>query len=174
MPAIKGSAKLPALIKEVKGGRVSKGALKIAFIALAALAVLVVAGCGGGDDETTALTKSQFLAKGNALCKEKEQERLNEVNKVVASLKQGESFSDAKQTRMVETIIIPNYEEITSGIEALGAPEGDEAKIDALIAAMKKTTKVLKEDPEEAIFSVLMFEEPNKLAKAYGLNSCVF
>ena len=152
----------------------SKGALKIALSALVALAVLVAAGCGGGDDETTALTKSQFLAQGNALCKEKEQQRLNEVNEEVAALKPGENFSDAKQTKMVETIIIPNYEEIISGIEELGAPEGDEAKIDALVAAMEKTTKVLKEDPEEAIFNVLMFEEPNKLAKAYGLKSCVF
>jgi hypothetical protein len=152
---------------------VRKGALKVALGALGVLAVLVAIGCGGGDDETTALTKSQFLAKGNALCKEKEQERLNEVNKVISSLKQGEILSDPKQTRMVETIIIPNYEEAVSGLEALGAPEGDEAKVDALIVAMKKTTKVLKEDPEEAIFNVLMFEEPNKLAKTYGLKSCV-
>lgn len=150
-----------------------KGALKVALSALGVLAVLVAIGCGGGDDETTTLTKAQFLAKGNALCKEKEQERLDEVNKVIASLKQGEILSDPKQTRMVETIIIPNYEETISGLEALGAPEGDEAKIDKLLAAMNKTTKVLKEDPEEAIFNVLMFEESNKLAKTYGLKSCV-
>lgn len=152
----------------------NKGALRVALGMLGILAVLVVAGCGDSGDETTALTKKQFLAQGNALCKEKEQERLNEVNDLIADLKPGESFSDAKQTKMVETIIIPNYEESISGIEELDAPEGDEEKIEELLAAMENTQKVLEEDPEEAIFSVLMFEKPNKLAQAYGLNSCVY
>jgi hypothetical protein len=153
---------------------VSKGALKVWLVAVGILAVLVAAGCGGGDDETTALTKSQFISQGNALCKEKEQERLNEINKKVAALKPNETFSDAKQTKMVETIIIPNYEELISEMEELGAPEGDEAQIEKITAAMKDTQKKLEEDPEEAIFSVQMFEKPNKLLEAYGLKSCVF
>lgn len=144
------------------------------LIALAALAALVV-GCGDGDETTTAsLTKPQFLTQGNALCKELETKRSNEVNDIIAGLKPGEKLSDARQTQMVETIIIPNYEEAIDGLEELGAPEGDEAKVEELIKAMEKTQKTLEEDPEEAIFNVLMFEEPNKLAQSYGLNSCVY
>jgi hypothetical protein len=144
------------------------------MVGISAALVLLVGGCGGGDDSTTAsLTKAQFVQKGNALCKEREQERVEAVQSEIKTLKPGGSFSDAEQTALVVDVMVPNYEKVIANVGSLGAPEGDEAEVEEILAAMEKGLKDLKADPEEAIFTTAMLGDANELAVKYGLSNCV-
>jgi hypothetical protein len=144
--------------------------------------VLVVAlgtgfavGCGSSDDTTAvSLTKAEFIQQGNALCKERETARNEEIEARFAELEPGDKLSDSEQAQMVEAIIIPSYEKTISDIESLGVPEGEEPEVEQILTAMEKARKELEVDPEGAVFTTVMFNPPNKLARAYGLNSCAF
>jgi hypothetical protein len=150
---------------------VSKGTVLALAGFIAALAV-VLGGCGGGDSTTT-VTKAQFVKKVDALCLEREKERADEVNALVSKLKPNEKLSNARQTKMVETIIFPSYAKMIENVKSLEPPEGDEAEINKIIKAMEKAQKKVEADPRQAVFSVVMFEEANQLATKYGLKHCI-
>jgi ribosome-binding factor A len=152
---------------------VRKGAFW-SLVGVSAVLGLFAMGCGGGSDDSTAtFTKAQFVQKGNALCKKREEERAEQVQVEVAKLKPGGEFSDAKQTKMVVTIIEPSYEKIIADVKSLGSPDGQSAEVAKIVKSMEDALKKLEAKPEEAVFNTLMFEEANKLATEYGLSSCV-
>ncbi len=138
---------------------------------IAAVAV-VAGGCGSGGDSTSSLTKAQFVKKVDALCEEREKERTAKVSAIASSLKPGEKLSNAQQTKMVESIIFPSYAKMIENVESLEPPEGDQAKVNEIVQAMEKAQKKVEADPRQAVFSVVMFEEANGLAKKYGLVHC--
>jgi hypothetical protein len=74
---------------------------------------------------------------------------------------------------LIETIIFPSYAKMIENVESLNPPAGDQAKINELIKAMEKAQKKVEADPRQAVFSVVMFEEANGLAKKYGLTHCI-
>jgi hypothetical protein len=157
----------------LKGAKVSKGAVLALAGLIAALAV-VVGGCGsGGDSTTTTLTKAQFVKQVDALCEEREKERTDKVSAIASTLKPGQKLSNTKQTEMVESIIFPSYAKMIENVESLEAPEGDQAEINEIIKAMEKAQNKVEADPRQAVFSVVMFEEANGLAKKYGLQHCI-
>jgi hypothetical protein len=148
-------------------------AVVLALVGVIAATALAVAGCGGGGDSTTALTKAQFVKRVDALCEEREKERTDKVNAIAATLKPGQRLSNARQTEMVKTIIFPNYAKMIENVESLEPPKGDEAEIAAIVKAMKKAQKKVEADPRQAVFSVVMFEEADELATKYGLKHCI-
>jgi len=151
---------------------VSKGAF-LALVGMVAALALAAAGCGSGGDSTTTVTKAQFVKQVNALCLEREKERSEAVQNIVKSLKPGAQLSDARQTKMVTAIIVPNYEKMIANVKSLDAPEGDQAEVEKILKAMEEALKKVEADPRQAVFSVVMFEEANGLATKYGLKSCI-
>lgn len=151
----------------------SKGVLGSILCLLAALSLLF-AGCGGGDDETTSsLTRAQFIKQGNAICKKAEEEKGKAIRALLAKVKPNQQFSQERKEQLVLTVILPPYEQMTEDLKGLGAPEGDEEKVEAIIKEMEKAAKETKADPSVAVTSVREFEEANKLATKYGLTSCI-
>ena len=136
--------------------------------------ILIFGGCGSGDETTTSLTKPQFVKRANELCKARQEDRNQEIEEVTSTLKPGEGFSDAEQTKLVQTLIIPSYEKTISDLKKLEPPAGDEAEVEKIITSMESTQKKLEADPEEAVFTTVMFEPPNKLVRSYGLSNCAF
>jgi len=137
--------------------------------ALAAVA-LVVAGCGGGD-ETTSLTRAQFVKQGNAICKKQEDRRSKMILDAVESAPKDKELPQSAQKALVLQTL-PPYEEMAEELEDLGAPEGDEAKIEALVEAMEKAASNIKEEPLQVISNKGQYEEANDLAVKYGLTEC--
>lgn len=150
----------------------SKGAF-LALVGTALALVLAAVGCGGGGDSTTTVTKAQFVKQVNALCLEREKERLNAVQSIISGLKPGAQLSDSRQAKMVTTIIVPSYTKMIANVKSLEAPEGDNAEIEKIVKAMEQALKKVEADPRQAVFSVVMFEQANGLATKYGLKSCV-
>jgi hypothetical protein len=149
-------------------------ALLTALAALVATAV-VAAGCGGGDettDETVTLTKTEFIKQGDAICKkgddqsEKEAEEFAEDNDF--------SLEKASKEQLEETVgevLVPSLERQAEELDALGAPEGDEKKVEAIIVSLEDATAKIEDDPG-LIFQGKVLEKPSKLAEDYGFKVC--
>ena len=136
---------------------------------------LILAGCGGGSSSSTsgeALSKSQFLAQGNAICAKGGKQIQEAGKKVFTSSK---APSQAAQEKFATDTIIPNVQQQIDGIEALPPPSGDEAQVQAITDAAQSALDKAKQDP-----SLLTdqsgggdpFAQANKLADSYGLTKC--
>jgi hypothetical protein len=152
-----------------------KKASLLALAALLALAVLV-AGCGG-DEETTdsatvTLTKTEFIKQGDAICKE-----ANETNETEAeefAEENGFTLEKASKDQLEEAVaevLAPSLNQQAEELDALGAPEGDEDKIEAIVVALEDATGEIEDDPS-LVFEEKTLEKPNQLAEAYGFKVC--
>lgn len=151
-------------------------ALVLALAAFAAIA-MIVAGCGGGGDSTTdssSLTKAEFLKQGNAVCakgnKEIEEgfEEFEQENGL-----QNKQPTKAQLTEAIETVVLPAVRDQVEGIEALGAPSGEEAKVEAITDAAGEAVEEGEEDPASLSSEKAdPFAEANELANEYGLVKC--
>jgi hypothetical protein len=147
----------------------------IALAASLAL-VLVVAGCGSSSSSksnstTPALTKAEFLKKGNAICKKGTQQINQAANKAFPKSK-GKP-SEAQMTKFATDTIIPSVQTQISGVKALGAPKGDEAKVKAIVTTAQAALDKGKRDPAILVSNKSHpFAKSNKLTKAYGLKAC--
>lgn len=148
---------------------------------LSALAVLValaalVAGCGGGDDTTdeatVTLTKTEFIKQGDAICKEANEE--NEAEAEEYAEENGFTLEKASKDELEEAVadvLVPSLEKQAEELDALGAPEGDEETVEAIVTALEDSTAEIEDDPG-LIFSGKSLEKANKLAENYGFKVC--
>jgi len=150
---------------------------KASLAAVAALVALaaIAAGCGsGGDttDETVTLTKTEFIKQGDAICKqgndesEKEAEEFAEDNDFKLEKASKEQLEEA-----VSEVLVPNLEQQTEELDALGAPKGDEDEVEAIIASLEDATGEIEDDPG-MVFEGSVLKKPSKLADDYGFKVC--
>jgi hypothetical protein len=108
-------------------------------LSLAALLVLVAAGCGGGSESTAAtepateaaapkLTKAELISQADGLCAE--------VNAAVGSVG-ASAASSQNQTEQVATL----YTGMVSGINELGTPREASAEFTEFSAAAEELAK---------------------------------
>lgn len=152
----------------------SKGVVRALGGILAALALtLAVAGCGGGDDDTTAsLTPAQFKKQANAICNEQTEKRNQEIREAIQGLPK-EKLLPKKDREELVLQTLPKYAETPEKLRALGAPEGDEEEVEAIAKAMEEATRKVEADPAQALVSTQQFFEASKLAAEYGLEACI-
>ena len=150
----------------------------LAFVAILTVG-LVAAGCGSGNDNSTsttaALTKAEFLKKGNAICKKGNQQINKAANQTFTKKKYPNGPPPKSvQTKFATDTLIPNIQSQIDGVNALGAPTGDEAKVKAIVDSAQSALDKAKADPTILLQSSKNdpFAETNKLAKAYGLTAC--
>jgi len=138
---------------------------------LAVLAVAALAFGGCGSDDEASITKAEFTKQANAICEKSSDERVAEF-RARASVK-GLGNDQSREEAVVEAFIEP-FEEMIGELEDLGAPEGDEEKIEAIFNSMEQGVSDLEKDPLVVFESEeQMFNEANKLASEYGLTSCI-
>ena len=149
------------------GSRLTRGMTLAAPLIL----VVVAAGCGSSSKSTPALTKAEFLKKGNAICKKGN----DQINKVAQKLFPNRKArpSKAQLNKFATGTLIPSVQSQINGVKALGAPKGDEAKVNAIVTTAQAALDKAKKDP------ILLtgskhdpFAKANKLSKAYGLTVC--
>jgi hypothetical protein len=141
----------------------------------AAVLVMLVAGCGGGDettDETVTLTKAEFIKQGDAICKkgndqsEEEAEEFAEENGFTLEKASNEQLEEA-----VAEVLVPSLNQQAEEIDALGAPEGDEEKVEEIVVSLEGAADEIEDDPS-LVFDGEVLEEPEKLAQDYGFKVC--
>jgi len=150
---------------------------KLVWLLAGALATgLIAAGCGDDDEKqvaAAALSKSEFIAQADAICKKGDKE-IDQAGR--ESFAGGAGKPTPEQSEAFATdVVLPNIQGQVDGVRALGAPEGDEAEIDAFLNAAQDGIDQSEDDP-----SVLFgngegpsgFLEAERLAGEYGFQVC--
>ena len=149
---------------------------------LVAIASLFATACGSGNDNK-ALSKPEYIARSNAICQRTSKEAGVQFNRIVGSErpKRGEEQRYlSKAQRFLKQAAIPIIRENLTDRRALGAPEGDEKQIDAIIAAGEKAITGFEQIAADRSRVEGLFRgripDPAKrfdaLSRRYGINHC--
>jgi hypothetical protein len=134
---------------------------------------LVLTACGSSSNSTTsttaALTKAEFVKKGNAICK-KGNQQINQAGKTIFPTKQKPTSA---QLNKFATAAETSIQSQINQLKALGAPAGDQAKVTALLATSQANLNKVKQDPTLLTSgNQHPFAAAAKLLHAYGLTAC--
>jgi hypothetical protein len=140
---------------------------------------LLIAGCGGDSDTGTAsdeaaaaLSKPQFVKQANQICtqglKEKDNAVASELKDLAAS---GGPPKPKDLKKMVEEAVLPPYGKMVDQLGQLGAPKGDEAKVEKLVGEFEAAMRTVEADPVKAT-KKNAFVAADEAAEAYGLDAC--
>lgn len=144
-----------------------KSPLTKALIFCAALILMVNAGCGGGSSGGPSLTKGQFIKRAKAICTQAETEQFKNGFAYL------EEHPGIDEEEAVLPAALPPIEKELKELRDLGAPDGDETKVEVILNALEKALEETKKDPGRALERKgNPFETPNKLAERYGLQGC--
>jgi hypothetical protein len=130
---------------------------------------LIAAGCGGGDDDsdttTASLTKSEWIAKADAICKQGNQE----INQAAQQQFGNQKPTPAALQQFATGTALPNTHTQVDKIRALGAPSGEEDQVNKILDTVQADIDKAKAagDIEESTFA-----DGDALAKQYGLKVC--
>jgi len=139
--------------------------------------VLIVAGCGGGDDETStaSITKAEFVKQADIACKDT-------IGRIQADFltfaKESKASSTGAPTKqqtleLVDVVLVPNLKQEVDEFRALGAPSGDEDQVEAIVAALEEGVEEAENDPEGTVErNAEVWVTSSELASAYGLKDC--
>jgi hypothetical protein len=144
---------------------VNKGAIG-SLGALAALALLLAAGCGGGDETQS---KAEFVRDGNAICAEWQQARGDRFQEIPSKLKP--PVTQAEREKAILFLLEP-YGDALDALKELDPPAGDEKKVEAMIKAADEAFAQGKGSPGTLISSNGGFNKSNELFDDYGLKAC--
>jgi hypothetical protein len=152
----------------------------IALIATVVAAALLVSGCGGGSDDSSSvssLSKKAFIVKADAICQKGSERMQAELFKVLRKDKVNGKLkkpSLADNEKFIVTVLVPSLKREIAELKALGAPEGDEERVDAIVAALEEGLETAEGNPEAvaAGSSDMVFGIPSRLAGEYGLAVC--
>lgn len=145
--------------------------LSILVLAMA----LIVAGCGGGDDEssTASISKAAFIKKTDAVCKRGNGRMEVAFAHLLVKSKSVQRPSKADEEALVGRVLIPNIEREIKEIRAFPVPSGDEDRIDDFLEALEEGVEVAERNPKAVVgSSEVIFGIPSRLAKEYGLEVC--
>jgi hypothetical protein len=136
----------------------------------------LVAGCGGGDStgSGTALTKAEFISQGDAIC-EKGNEEIESGSEEFAEENEidTQNPTTAQQEELVSDVIVPNLNKQAEEIDALGAPSGEEAEVEAIVEAVETGAGEIEDEPGQLVEgNTTSFDKANKLASEFGFKVC--
>jgi len=107
------------------------------------IAVVTLVGCGGGDGGSTAptaaaLSKADYIAKGDAICAQKRQQRSRLVSEVYNAIASGvNSASEAHRVHDISIQAADYVDQLASELQALPKPTGDEQILDTLLSTVR-------------------------------------
>lgn len=133
-------------------------------IGIAAAACLIT-GCGSTSDETAeaAVSKTQFIKQASAICSKAR----DKAGKAAATLEETKGKTLDLDT-VLQQVIGPALRQEAEELQALTAPEGDEAKVARMVGNLSKGANSMTEGRSSASASEAFVKE----ATAYGLKAC--
>jgi hypothetical protein len=146
----------------------------IGGLVVAVLVLGIGIGCGGGSDETdSSVTKVQFVKKANAICADFSKKRAaaaeKEFNSKLANA--GRLNSELKELgeKLVKESLIPLLQEQQDELESLGAPAGDEEKVEAMMENLGKAIGEMEEAEFQDVVAGNQLDPFEEEAEKYGL-----
>lgn len=154
-------------------------------LAIAALAALLVVGCGSssGDPEVTvqagSLSKAEFTEKADAICKAARTEFLakyelflKDHNSEVISSHTTKAEQEALTSEIIESIVTPNFEGLITKISELGAPKAYAPEASAFLEALQGKLEKVQEQPAALGTTSFPFKGAEDAARRAGMYGC--
>jgi hypothetical protein len=145
---------------------------------LASIAALAVAGCGGGDDSTSAstsaeLTADEWVAQADQICAQGDKDQQAAIRQFFQDngISTSQQPTAAQFQQLATEVVIPSIEEQINAVEALPVPEESADQVDAFVEQADADLEKLKSDPSQVIDEGA-FDETEKLARELGLQNC--
>jgi hypothetical protein len=139
-------------------------------------AVLLVAGCGGGSDSGSSanpISKEEFIAKADAICKKGVKRMQSGIFAAIKVPQNLTKVSSREQEKIVTTVMVPSVSREAKELRALGVPDGDEEKVDAIITTLEEGVETAERDPQAVTKSSdVLFGISSRIAGEYGLKAC--
>ncbi len=141
------------------------------------LVVLALAGCGGDDGPddfspvvSEPLSKVEFLREADRICYSSEAR----IEAAADELVLGRQEPDPTEVeRIANSLVVPALETEVRAIRALGAPAGDEQRVEAILTATEQGIAAIKSDPRGLLDGVPgQLRRAQRLAEAYGSQQC--
>lgn len=146
------------------------GARRSALL-LVLLGAGAVGGCGGDGEKP--LSKSEFIKRGDAICKKAEGDIEKAGEKFVDRFGEDSRPSDKELKAFVDDTFKPIVEGLASDLRDLPPPEGDEGAVEDIYEGFEAGLERVEDDPELIIRTEGdAFEDANKAASDYGLEEC--
>jgi hypothetical protein len=148
---------------------------------------LVAAGCGSSDDSTTggsteggetstaSISKPELIKQGDEICTASNKEMEEQAEEFAEE--EGvdtENPTTEQQEEVITQVIAPGIQSQAEEIAALGAPEGEEDEVGAIVTAVEGAATEVEEDPSLLIEGegAGPFGKANELATEYGFKVC--
>jgi hypothetical protein len=146
-------------------------------ILLAALAfafAVLVAGCGGGGDETSVTTssisKAEFVKKANKICSDGSKKMVAGITRYEI---QHEGSKNAEAT--IKAGVVPALRGQLAQIRSLGAPPGDAPKVEAFLAGLQESIEAIEGGKPQTLEDLgAALELVHAPASAYGISACAY
>lgn len=138
-----------------------------------ALAVFV-GGCGGGGDEEETLTKAQYVKQGSKICA-KEGEKMGDDLTAYGKKHDlsNSKVSEEETAKVMEAVIFPGFEAEIEGLQELPPPEGEEEKVEAMVADFESGLEKGAEDPANFFANENSeFGKATDALEKYGVKGC--
>jgi len=148
----------------------------LALLALLALLAVTGAGCGGGDEEE-ALSKADYVKQGNEICADFNKSVDEDAEKAFSGLNSADEVTPEVAREFFDAAL-PKFDSAVEDLDALGAPDGDEDTVQAIIDAGKSdSTKIEDAKDDDAAIKKFVTQgsatpEFDKMAEDYGLTQC--
>jgi len=154
-------------------------------LAVGVAALTAVNGCGGGSGEDQAsgeaqtatgpISKAAFIRKATAICDGLTNGLLEKAERQEA---EGITQPTGEEAEIegVRTVLVPSVEGEIDELRELGAPKGDEKKLNAFYSSLEEVMQGAEKNPQRFNSELSNFERPyaeaEKLATAYGIPTC--
>ena len=135
---------------------------------LSAGLVLLVGACG---DSGTALTKTEFLAQGNQICADHEQNIKSAAES--AFTEKGKIPTPDQVSDFASKTVAPEVQKQLDELKKLKPPSKDKSRVDQILSEGKKGVDETRRDPTSIQTKESSpFVNYEELADAYGLKAC--
>jgi hypothetical protein len=153
----------------------------VALICLLTIAAIGV-GCGSSDSDTasgdeglttSSLSPAEYRKEADKICVKAVTERNAAFNSGYEELvgKSG-TLTKAQEEKVVKDATFPLMRTTVKELEELGAPSGDEAQIEGILASIEAGTDSIEAEPAGVLTTRDPYEETKKLAYEYELPKC--
>lgn len=152
-------------------------------IAACAAIALIAAGCGSDSDGASAetgsgevpKTRAEFIKQADPVCTKSNKKK---ENAFLAYGKENGLGGNRPLTKeltedLVLTALLPEVQAQADALDEMPTPEGDEAEVDKIVAAINVAIAKTETDPLSAMTrSTSPFLKANKLSQEYGFKVC--
>lgn len=138
------------------------------------LTVALLSGCGGSSADSASVSKAEYVARADEICKHGEAEKNSALRAALKELgRRRETLTRKHEEELVTEFALPPIKRMARELKGIDRPVGEEDKARQLVHAYGKEIKHLEEDPASVTNgSGGAFAEADELARALGMKFC--